>query len=180
MKPLYPLFLASLLVACGGTPPEDDDGPPTMPTPCEARETKNFTLGIVIFENPRWFRPFDEECQTIELQSGLQGGWHIEPALQAPRDASVDDLGGEMRWEVRNRDDNIVATAQFELFRNFWQELEGGNAYWGDFVIFNTSTYPEDLVDTDITVEVTLDFDEDSALQDVVLTKTVRLVDDET
>lgn len=180
MKKWFFIAVAVGLVGCGPVPPDDDDNPPPPPKaePCEAAPTDDFAMGVVIFENPRWFRAFDKGCDEIELQSGLQGGWHIEPALQAPSDASIDDLGGQMRWEVRDESDEVVATAQFEMFRNFWQELEGGNAYWGDFVIFNTSTYPDDLVGTNLTVEVELDFDDESTLEDTTLEETLPLVDD--
>lgn len=183
MKQFFTILVAVLVAGCGVTPPDDDDTPrpPPKAKPCqEPAPTEQFAMGVMIFENPRWFRRFEEGCRTVELQSGLQGGWHIEPAVQAPSDVAVDDLGGEMRWEIRDSADTPLTTdARFEMFRNFWQELEGGNAYWGDFVIFATSQYPEEVVGTDITVEVTLDFDEQSSLENVTLVETVRLVDDE-
>lgn len=180
MKYAFAILVAGIVAGCGPVPP-DDDGPPPPPKtkPCEPGTTDRFAMGVMVFDNPRWFKPFGEGCQTIELQSGLQGGWHVEPAVQAPADTALDDLGGEMRWEVRDSAGNPLTTdARFEMFRNFWQELEGGNAYWGDFVIFSTSQYPEEFVDTDVTIEVTLDFDDRSSLDDVTITETVRLVDE--
>lgn len=174
------ILLALATLGCGTVPPDDEDpDPPPKSRPCEEpTTTEEFSLGVMVFDNPRWFRAFGEECNTLEVQSGLQGGWHTEPALQAPRDATVDDLGGELRWELRDEDGNVLTNeARFEMFRNFWQELEGGNAYWGDFVIF--TQYPEDAVGSDVTLEVTLDFDDESTLDDRVLTRTVQLLDDE-
>jgi hypothetical protein len=177
MKQWPAIIVACTLCACGTTTPPDDDDP-EMPMPCEPGPTDDFVLGTIIPENPRWFRKFDEGCLTLEVQSGLQGGFHVAPAVQAPIDASVSDLGGELRWEVRDADDDVITNeARFEMFRNFWQEFEGGYAYGGDFVIF--TRYPEDAVDTDVTVELTLDFDEESTLDDVTLTQTVHLVDEE-
>ena len=64
---------------------------------------------------------------------------------------------------------------EFELFRSFWQTLEGGDAYWGDFVIFDRN--PEQLVGSKLTVECVLEFDDQSALEDITLVEVVDFVD---
>ena len=168
------LLVAAMLSLCalaGCAEPPDE---PTVP--CEPGRTDEFALGVVIFESPRWFRAFDEGCDTVEMETGLQGGWHIEPAIQAPRSASNADLGGRILWSVRDEDDTTVANAEFELYRSFWQTLEGGDAYWGDFVIFIRN--PANLVGTQITIECRLEFDELSSLDDVTLTRAVTFVDE--
>lgn len=169
------LALVLLLFAGCGEPPDD---PPPVPTdPCEPGFSDDFAMGIVIFENPRWFRAFGEGCNSVEMETGLQGGWHIEPAIQAPRDAINEDLGGRILWSVTDEDGDVVAEAEFELFRSFWQTLEGGDAYWGDFVIFDRE--PTNLIGTQLTIECTLDFDDKSALDEVVITNTVDFVDED-
>lgn len=171
----FPLLLM-LLVSC--TEPPDDDDPPIPPAePCEPAFTNDFVMGIVIFDNPRWFRAFDEGCNTVEMETGLQGGWHTEPAIQAPRDAVNADLGGRILWTVTDESGGIVAEAEFELFRSFWQTLEGGDAYWGDFVIFDRD--PNELVGSKLTIECELDFDDKSNLEDLVVTNTVEFVDED-
>ena len=162
-----------LLSACGSvTPPEDDVNPPP---PCEAARTDDFAMGIMVFDNPRWFKAFDDGCNQVEMETGLQGGWHIEPAIQAPRTATIQDLGGRILWSVKDETGDEVARAEFELFRSFWQTLEGGDAYWGDFVIFERN--PEALVGSQLTIECTLEFDEQSSLSDLTLVETVDFVD---
>lgn len=173
---LLPITAALLLGAACTTPPEDEENPP-IPEACSPGPTDEFTLGVVIFDNPRWFRAFDEGCETIEMETGLQGGWHIEPALQAPRTAASADLGGRIYWTVRNEAGDVVADAEFELFRNFWQALEGGDAYWGDFVIFDRN--PGGLIGTELTIECRLEFDERSSQDDVTVERTVTFVDEE-
>lgn len=171
------LWLLILIVALSGCtqPPDDEDPPPAES--CEPGFSDEFVMGIVVFENPRWFRAFDEGCNTAEMETGLQGGWHIEPAIQAPRDAVSNDLGGRILWSVTNEAGDVVADAEFELFRSFWQTLEGGDAYWGDFVIFDRE--PTNLVGTQLTIECTLEFDDKSALDDVVITNTIDFVDED-
>lgn len=171
------LLLVTALVGCT-QPPDDEEPPPPPPAePCEPAFSDEFALGVMVFENPRWFRAFDEGCNTVELETGLQGGWHIEPALQAPRTAITEDLGGTLYWSVRNEDGDTVARAQFELFRSFWQSLEGGEAYWGDFLIFDRN--PEALVGSQLTIECEIEFDDRSGLDDVTLTQTVDFVDED-
>lgn len=175
MNRWIPALLAVLFAACSTLPPDDEEPLPPA-KPCEPGFTDDFVLGTVVFENPRWFRQFDDGCNTVEMQTGLQGGWHIEPAVQAPRTAPSLDLGGEITWLVYDEEGTQVADGQFELFRSFWQTLEGGDAYWGDFVIFDRN--PAELVGTRLTIECELDFDPESSLDDVTLTRVVDFVDE--
>ena len=170
------LSVALCLVACS-EPPDDEDPPLPEAEPCEAAFTDDFAMGIVIFDNPRWFRRFEEGCNSVEMETGLQGGWHIEPAIQAPRTATIKDLGGQIIWSVTDENGNVVADARFELFRSFWQTLAGGDAYWGDFVIFDRN--PTELVGTSLTIECQLDFDPESSLEDIVFESTVDFVDED-
>lgn len=165
-----------LVAGCGPPLPPDDEEPMPTPEACEASSSSDFEVGVVVFENPRWFRAFDEGCDTVEMETGLQGGWHIEPALQAPRDAVTSDLGGEVEWLV-TADGDRVARAQFEMFESFWQDLEGGLAYWGDFVIFESN--PEELIGSELVLQVTLSFSEDSSYDVVVLKESVEFVNED-
>ena len=177
MNSSLPILVSLVLAftACGETPVP----PPTKPPsdePCEPKPTDDFTIGVVVDDSQRWFRAFEEDCDTIEMETGLQGGWHIEPALQAPEDAVQSELSGMLRWEVEDENGAVVATAEFEMFKNFWQELEGGLAYWGDFVIFRSN--PEALVGTPLKITVELDFDEGGP-DDITLTEENVLFVDE-
>lgn len=181
----YAAHAATIVVFAGCTGPvgppasdagNDTEGTDTLPVACEARPTDAFVLGIVMLDEPRRFRPFDPACETIEVKSGIQGGWHIEPALQAPSDAVVTDLGGEMTWAVYDAEGKLLTgMSRFEMFRSFWQDLGGGYTYWGDFVIFED--YPEHAVDQRVRIELTLDFDDDSGLEDRVVEHRVTLQD---
>ncbi len=177
MKRAISLVLLWVSVGCGSTtvPPPDPDLPPSEP--CEAGRTDDFVMGIVIFDNPRWFQAFDDGCESIEMQTGQQGGWHLEPAIQAPRSAAISDLGGRILWSATNEDGRVVANGEYELFRSFWQTLEGGDAYWGDFVFFDRN--PEELVGSSLTITCELDFDATSRLEDRVLSRTVEFVDED-
>lgn len=162
-----------MAMSCGEPVPPNN---PPGGDPCEPAATDDFAIGVVVNDSPRWFRQFDEGCNTVEMETGLQGGWHIEPAIQAPPDVVQDSLGGLIKWTVEDVDGNNLGTAEFEMFKNFWTELEGGLAYWGDFVIFRSN--PEALVGSPLNLTLEVTFDEENSPDDFTIERTVDFVDE--
>ncbi len=146
---------------------------------CPPSASDEFILGWVDTEGERSFHPFGEgDCNTIEVQTGIQGGWHLEPAIQAPSDAVVPDLGGMMTWRIFDAEGTLISKEpEFEMFRPFWQDLGGGYTYWGDFVIF--LDYPETNLEQEIEIELEVEFDEMSSLEPLLLRQRVILLDEE-
>ena len=161
------------LSACGEAPD------PTPSQSCTPAPSDDFTLGVIVPDAERWFRGFAAGCPNLEIETGLQGGWHVVPAVQAPKGVDPTTAGGEIRWTVHDANQRAVADAALELFPSFWVELDGGLSYWGDFVIFYEEPYA--LVGQQLTVTCELDFEDSSnaTLQDVTIRSAFVLVDED-
>lgn len=146
----------------------------TEPDPrpaCDAGFEEAFTIGTLVINTAgRSFVPYDEGCNTVEVVSGIQGGWHIEPAIGAPLGRDTDTLGGTFEFVARDGQTIVTQDATFELEPRFWQSTGGAFVYWGDAIIFNA--YPE-LGEHEL--EVTIVTDEET----VDVSAVIELVDEE-
>ena len=159
------LLLIVALVGCSTPEP----GPEREP--CDAGFEDEFTIGtMIVDQSGRSFVPYAEGCNTVEVVTGIQGGWHVEPGIGAPRGESTDTLDGTFSFVVKDGQTILTEEATFRLEPRFWQPTVEGFVYWGDAIVLNA--YPEM---GPYTLEATIEVDGET----VTISADIELVDEE-
>ena len=100
-----------------------------------------------------------EDGASIEIISGFQGGWHVEPYLRITGIVE-DDLYGTTTFWVERDSIRIAETGQQQFEPLFFNNEGDAFLFFTQPVVFLGSYTPENLAGTDATIRVNFELDD--------------------
>jgi hypothetical protein len=123
-------------------------------------------------ENEDWVEL--DAVGEIEIISGIQGGWHVEPYLYVSGVTERELFGTATLW-VEVEEMRIAESGIQEFEPIFFQRVDDDFALFSQPVIFQGSNTPENLTGLEVIMHADIVFDDGRS---VSLTSTVTLIDE--